>query len=181
MILTPDELRQHITTTDNDAVLEGKLKALESSIRRHTHNNFQDRGFRREADIVGGVFIVEALTPFSPGDTVQVSQCKLNKGLYTVKEVTDSTFTVVEPVLDERDVLVTKVVYPPDVKMGVVNLVKWEQNNREKVGIQTESISRHSVTYFNMDDKNAILGYPKSMLGFLQPYMMARFGRGIDT
>lgn len=181
MIISVEELRRHITTAEDDQVLEARLQALESSIRAYTNNNFQDRDFRREAEIVGSVFVVDALTPFDPGNTVQVSQCKLNKGLYTVKEVTDSTFTVVEPVRDERDVLVTKVVYPPDVKMGVVNLVKWEQNNREKVGVQSESISRHSVTYFNMDNGNAIMGYPKSMLGFLQPYMRPQFGEGIDT
>ena len=181
MILTPDELRKHITTTEDDAALEARLKAIELMIRGYTHNNFQDRDFRREAEIVGGVFIVDALTPFNPDDTVQVSQARLNKGLYTVKEVTDSTFTVVEPVLDERDVLVTKVVYPADVKMGVINLVKWEQNNREKMGVQSESISRHTVTYFNMDNENATMGFPKSLLGFLDPYIRARFGRGIDT
>lgn len=181
MILTPDELRWHITTTDDDAMLEGKLKALEISIRRHTHNNFQDRGFRREADIVGGVFLVEALTPFSPGDTVQVSQCELNKGLYTVDEVTDSTFTVKEPLLDERDVLVTKVVYPDDVKMGVIEMLKWKQKQGEKVGIQSETISRHTVNYVSMEKDNALMGYPKHLLDFLKPYKKARFGRGIDT
>lgn len=181
MILTPDELRQHITTTEDDAVLEFKLKALEHSIHKHAHNNFQDRDFRREADIVGGVFHVEALTPFNPGDTVHVSQAKQSKGLYTVAEVTDSTFTVKEPVLDEKDVLVTKVVYPPDVKMGVIELLKWKQNQGEKVGIQSETISRHSVTYVQMDKDNALLGYPKHLLDFLKPYKKARFGKGIRT
>ena len=181
MILTPDELRKHITTTEDAPTLEAKLKALEHSIRKHTHNNFQDRDFRREADIVGGVFLVEALTPFSPGDTVQVSQAKRSKGLYTVDEVTDSTFTVKEPVLDEENVLVTKVVYPPDVKLGVIEMLKWKQNQGQKVGIQSETISRHTVNYVSMDKDNALMGYPKHMLDFLKPYKKARFGRGIDT
>lgn len=181
MIISVEELRQHITPTEDDVVLEFKLKALEQSIRRHTQNNFQHRGFRREADIVGSVFKVNALPPFNPGDTVQVSQCELNKGLYTVAEVTDSTFTVKEPVTDEKDVLVTKVVYPHDVKMGVIELLKWKQNQGEKVGIQSETISRHTVNYVSMDKDNALLGYPKSMLGFLQLYMQPQFGEGIDT
>lgn len=70
--------------------------------------------------------------------------------------------------------------YPMDVKMGVVNLMKWELNNRDKVGIQSESISRHSVTYFNMDGDNSVMGFPKALMGFLKPYMKARFGRGIS-
>ena len=65
--------------------------------------------------------------------------------------------------------------YPPDVKMGVVNMLNWDLSNRDKVGIQSETLSRHSVTYFNMDGDNSTMGYPKSLLGFLKPYMRARF------
>lgn len=71
--------------------------------------------------------------------------------------------------------------YPMDVKMGVANLMKWEQNNRDKVGVSSETISRHSVTYFNMDGDNSIMGYPKSLMGFLKPYKRARFGRGLGV
>lgn len=65
--------------------------------------------------------------------------------------------------------------YPADVKMGVVNMLKWDLENRDKVGIQSETLSRHSVTYFNMDGDNSSMGYPKSLLGFLKPYKRARF------
>lgn len=65
--------------------------------------------------------------------------------------------------------------YPMDVKMGVINMLNWDLENRDKVGIQSETISRHSVTYFNMDGDNSTMGYPKSLLGFLKPYMKARF------
>lgn len=71
--------------------------------------------------------------------------------------------------------------YPMDVKMGVVNLLKWELTNRDKVGVQSETISRHSVTYFNMDGDNSTMGFPKALMGFLKPYMKARFGRGISV
>lgn len=65
--------------------------------------------------------------------------------------------------------------YPADVKMGVVNMLKWDLENRDKVGVQSETLSRHSVTYFNMDGDNSSMGYPKSLLGFLKPYKRARF------
>ena len=71
--------------------------------------------------------------------------------------------------------LITKVVYPFDVQMGIINMLKWDLDNRNKVGIASESISRHSVTYFNMDGDNSSIGYPKSLVGFLKPYMKARF------
>ena len=80
-----------------------------------------------------------------------------------------------ESLTTESDVLVTKVEYPMDVQMGVVNMLSWDLSNRDKVGIQSETISRHSVTYFNMDGDNSTIGYPKSLVGFLKPYMKARF------
>jgi hypothetical protein len=66
-----------------------------------------------------------------------------------------------------------------DIKMGVVNLLKWELGNREKVGIASETISRHSVTYVDQTGDNTIMGYPVALVGFLRPYKRAQFGRGI--
>ena len=86
----------------SDEKIEMKLKAIEQTIRAYTNNNFQDRDYRRTADIVGGLFMVEALTPFDIGDTVQISESRLNKGLFTVASTEDSTFTVEETVKDEK-------------------------------------------------------------------------------
>ena len=93
-----------------DAKILRKLKAIEQTIRAYTNNNFQDRAYRRTADIVGGLFVCEALTPFSVDDTVQISESKLNKGLYVVTSADDSTFTVAENVADEKGVLVQVVI-----------------------------------------------------------------------
>ena len=175
MIMSVKEFKTFVTTDIADGVIEAKLQALEMLIWKYTNNNFQKRSYRRTADIVGGLFLVEALTPFKVGDTVQITESQLNEGLFTVKEADDSTFTVNEEVEDETGVLVTKIVYPMDVKMGVVNMMKWDIKNRDKVGIQSETISRHSVTYFNMDGDNSTMGFPKSLVGFLKPYMKARF------
>ena len=70
--------------------------------------------------------------------------------------------------------------YPMDVKMGVVNLMKWELDMRDKVGVASESISRHSVTYVDQTGINTVMGYPVALMGFLKPYKKARFGRGIS-
>jgi hypothetical protein len=157
-----------------DEKIEMKLKAVEQTIRAYTNNNFQKRTHRRTADIVGGLFVVEALNPFNIGDTVQISESALNCGLYTVTTADDSAFMVVEDVEDESNVLCTKVEYPADVIDCAVNLLEWEVHNRSKVGIQSETLSRHSVTYFNMDGDNSVMGYPKSLLGCLKPYKKAR-------
>ena len=66
--------------------------------------------------------------------------------------------------------------YPMDVKMGVVNLLKWDLNMRDKVGVASESISRHSVTYVDQTGMNTVMGFPVSLMGFLKPYKKARFG-----
>lgn len=175
MIFSVEEIKKYISTDITDEILKEKLDGIELLIRNYTHNNFQNRGYRTEGYIIGNMFITEKPVPFKVGDTVQVSQSVLNEGLYTVETVEDSIFKVNEDVTDEFDILVTKVSYPADVKMGVVNMLKWDLENRDKVGIQSETISRHSVTYFNMDGDNSIMGYPKSLLGFLKPYKKARF------
>lgn len=179
MLMTVAELRQHIETNETDQSLEAKLQALELMIRAHTNNNFQHRGYRAAADLMGGVLMMEALQPFNTGDTVQIHGSRYNDGLYTVTETNDSTATVKEDTVDESGVMVTKVVYPMDVKMGVVKLLKWELERGDKVGVASETISRHSVTYFDMAGDNSTMGYPKSLLGFLRPYHRARFGQGV--
>lgn len=181
MIMTVAELRQFVTTDEEDRALEARLQALELLIRAYTNNNFQQRGFRVEADIRGGVFMSESLIPFAVGDTVMISQSDLQSDcLCTVKEIAhDTTFTVNESCADDDCILVTKVVYPADVKLGVANMLKWQLDNGDKVGVASETISRHSVTYFDMTGDNSAAGFPKALTGFLRPYMKARFGRGL--
>ena len=175
--MSVNEIREFIpNTTDTDSMLSTRLAAVESMIRHYTNNNFQHKGFRITADCDGSKFTSDSLVPFKVDDTVMISESELMNGmLLTVASVTGKTFTVKEDVSKEAAILVTRVVYPIDVKMGAVNLLKWELENREKVGIASETISRHSVTYFNMDGDNSVMGYPKSLLGFLKPYMKARF------
>ena len=105
MIMSVEEFKKFAPTDIADAVIEAKLQALEVLIRRYTNNNFQKRSYRRNADIVGGLFMVEALTPFKAGDTVQITESDLNEGLFTVKEADASTFTVNEDVEDDKDFL----------------------------------------------------------------------------
>lgn len=174
MIISVEELKQYMTTTETDAVLEAKLQALELSIRGYTNNNFQQRNIRTVCPVVAQ----KLFTPyphFKAGDTIQISQSIFNDGIYTIKGIVDEMIELDKGLLDENQVLVTKVEYPMDVVMGVVNMLKWDIENRDKVGIQSETLSRHSVTYFNMDGDNSTIGYPKTLVGFLKPYKKARF------
>lgn len=168
MIMSVEEFREYVPEAAGtiDVVLERKLQAVELLIRKYTNNNFQDRNKRFYTGISDGAF-TKTYPYIKEGDTVQISESKLNNGLYL--------FSNHMELLDEEYCLVTKVVYPMDVKMGVANMLKWDIENRDKVGIQSETISRHSVTYFNMDGDNSTIGYPKSLIGFLKPYKKARF------
>ncbi len=175
MILSVERIKQLIDFKDwTDEKIEMKLLAVEQTIRAYTNNNFQDRGYRVTANISGGEFSADSLIPFSVGDTVQISESEYNIGLFTVSAVDENTFTVAEDTREEESVLVTKIVYPADVVAACVNLMEWEYNNRGKVGIQSETLSRHSVTYFNMDGANQIMGYPASLLGCLKAYKKVR-------
>ena len=174
MIISVEDFKKQVETTLEDSVLEGKLQALELLIRKHTNNNFQNRGIRFKCPIMATKLYLS--TPFlKVGDTVQISESIYSDGIYVIKEVEEGFLVLDKPLFDESDVLVTKVEYPMDVVLGAVNMVKWDLDNRDKVGIQSETISRHSVTYFNMDGDNSSMGYPKSLLGFLVPYRKARF------
>lgn len=181
MIMTVAELRQFVTTDETDQALEARLQALELLIRAYTNNNFQVRAFRAVAVASADkTLLCGAAVPFKVGDTLQITDSELQpNALVTVASVSGSTVTVNEELYDESGVVVTKVVYPADIKLGVANMLKWQLDNGDKVGVQSETISRHSVTYFNLDGDNSLMGYPKSLLGFLKPYQRARFGQGL--
>lgn len=155
-------------------LLSMKLDAIESLIRSYTNNSFQNRKMRIEAPIEGGV-IVGYCQFFKVGDTLQISQSMVNDGLYGIAEIANGTITLDDEVYDYPMNTITKIVYPVDVQKGVIDMMLWEQENRQKVGIKSETISRHSVTYYDQDTNNQVMGYPVSILGFLKPYIKARF------
>ena len=174
MIISVEDVKKFITTNQPDAVLEAKLQALEALIRQYTNNNFQKRNIRTRCQVMSQMLYTD-YPHIGVGDTVQISESIYNDGVYVVQSIEDNLLTLDKKLTDESEVLVTKVEYPIDVVMGVVNLLKWDLDNRDKVGIQSETISRHSVTYFNMDGDNSTMGFPKSLLGFLNVYKRARF------
>lgn len=158
----------------NEKVIAEKLNAVELAIRSYTNNNFQNRYVRFYAVSLGNRLF--GTSDFlKVGDTVQISQSQVNDGLYTIKEIGSDFIRVDGELYKYPDNLVTKVEYPADVKSGVVDLLKWEIKNRQKVGIKSETLSRHSITYFDQDVNNQVMGYPVALLGFLRPYMKARF------
>lgn len=174
MIISVEKIRELVNFDDwTDAKIEMKLKAIEQTIREYTNNNFQDRDCRIQADIAAGVIMSESLIPFDVGDTIQISESRKNKGLFTVFEITDdTTFTVNEGAKDEENVLITKISYPADVVDCCVNLMEWVKNYGGKIGVKSETLSRHSVTY--EDSAGLFRGYPLGILNSVWHYRKAR-------
>lgn len=176
MIMSVEELKTFVQTDEDEALLKNKLSALELMIRAYTNNNFQVRAFRTMADAEGTVLVTSSAVPFAAGDTLQITNSDyMPDALVTVKAVDQNIISVNEMLFNEPRVMITKVVYPSDVRAGVANMINWELENRDKVGIASETISRHAVTYFDMGGENAVMGYPKALMGFLLPYVKARF------
>ena len=166
MIISIEKLRELVPSTAlSDDRARAKLLALEIAIRKHTNNNFQKRNFRTVGNIVNGVLVFDR-TLFKDGDTIEISNSKYNNGLYVLGEDAE--------MYDESNVLITKVEYPPDVIEGVVNMLEWETKHRDKVGVKSESISRYSVTYYDIESKS-VIGFPSGIVAFLTPYIKARF------
>lgn len=159
----------------DDEKIEMKLSAIEHAIRSYTNNRFHVLTVRSHCSIENG-YLCGLVYGFKIGDTVQISQSQYNDGLYVVESIDEANMSLsVGDLTDEPFVLVTKVAYPADVVAVAVNMLEWEKNNRAKVGIQSETLSRHSVTYFNMGAADQVMGYPSSLLGGLKPYRKVRF------
>lgn len=175
MIISVDEVMSLPEFQGADKkVVQRKLDALEVLIRNYTNNNFQNRNIRFLASSVGNK--INGVSPFlRVGDTIQISESLVNNGLYVIKEIDDVSITIDKEIFCVPSNLVTKVEYPMDVQDGVLELMKWGQKNKDKTGIKSETLSRHSVTYYDQDENNQAMGYPVSLLGFLDSYMKARF------
>ena len=157
----------------DEKTLERKMTAIEKAIRSYTHNNFQVREIRFKGSSLNKT--INGTHPYLKiDDTIQISQ-SVNDGLYVVTEVTDRSVTVDKELYCTGQNICTLVRYPEDVLEGSIKLLKWDIEKADKVGIASETLSRHSVSYVNMDGANTINGYPTSLFGFLKPYIKARF------
>ena len=173
MIITVEQLRTiEAYRNEQQIVCIEKIKAVESIVRAYTHNNFQNRRIRFISKSDGRLLL--SLCPYlKPGDTVQISR-SVNEGIYTVVD-TERGIQVDNELYTVEENLVTKVEYPLDIQSGVLDLIGWEVTNRKKVGVKSETISRHSVTYYDQDVNNTVMGYPVSLMAFCEPYMKPRY------
>jgi hypothetical protein len=171
MILTEMELVNLNKSLNADIEqLRMLCDGLEDFIRRYTNNPFTVRNITYNTPVVDGKLKTQS-SLINEDDCVLISNSRYNDGVYVVDSI-DGTLD--RELFDEPMVNVTLVRYPNAVKMGVMELLKYNVRMADKVGISSESISRHSVSYSGVGT-DGIGGYPASMMAFLKPYMKARF------
>lgn len=172
MIITVTDLKKQIDCGNaTDEQITAKLEAIEAVIRKYTNNNFQNRAVRFFGKS-SGMDVYGEPQYLSIGDTVQISGSKVNDGLYHITDVTADHIQVDKFLLTIDYNIVTKVEYPLDVIQCAIDLYSWKRNMGEKVGIKSETISRHSVTY--EDSGTLFMGYPIGILNGLDLYKKAR-------
>ena len=166
----------------NANITQSDLNAFEQAMRALTHNNFQDFNVRGYELTLTGYTITMArgsTTGLRVGGTVEINDTKYNNGLYVVKTLTLTGIEVEEttPFIDEtcKEGIVTKVAYPADIIKGVKKLIEYDVKMGGKAGIKSETISRMSVTYYDVNANENVDGYPAALLSFLKKYKKMRW------
>ena len=171
MIITVEELKAVSELSSiPDEQLTVMCEGIEDFIRQYTNNNFIVKNVTFNTPSMNGK--LETVSPLiKVGDTVLISNSKYNNGVY-VLTATDGTLD--KELFDDDNNKITLVKYPLAIKLGVVKLLQYNAKMDDKVGISSESLSRHSVSYAQ-PTSDSICGYPSSLMSFLKPYMKARF------
>lgn len=185
MIITLEQAKNVNPNTTQDT-----LNGFEAAIRQLTNNRFHVKEARWHKVTIQGNTITlgeGAVGVLKTGDTLQLGEAGVNDNLLVVIDTIESnalTFTVQKGVND-ADLLVdgeygvafaTLVRYPADIKQGLNKLLAYDLTMGAKVGIKSETISRLSVTYFDVSANENILGYPAALFAFVKPYFRVRWG-----
>lgn len=173
MIISLEDAKTHVDLKGwSDERILLKLKAIEKTVRKYTNNNFQNRNIRGVCAVDEQSMISGVIPGIKSGDTIQISESKYNSGLYVVDAVSDNQIIVSKELTAEESFLVTKIEYPENVIECCINLLEWSFTHGAKVGIKSETLSRHTVTY---EDSGTLFdGYPIGILNGLKMYKKAR-------
>jgi hypothetical protein len=153
---------------------------LETMVRASTNNNFQNVRFRCSGLVLSDDEIRVSkgrLDIFKVGDTIEINDSHFNDGLYTVLEASGDVLKIDGEFIAEvsTKAILTKISYPSDVLAGIKKLIQYDSKMAGKIGVKSESISRHSVTYYDVTASESQEGYPATLLGFLKKYKKLRW------
>lgn len=176
MIISVEELTAQVDCGDmSDVAIQRRLASIEAVIRKYTNNNFQNKFARIEGKSDNGR--IYGTSPYiKVGDTVQITQSKVNDGLYVVESVNDGYITVDKNVYDVSFNRMTKIEYPHDIVDCAIKLFEWQSEYGSKIGIKSESetLSRHSTSVTYEDSSSLYMGYPTGLLSGLALYKKSR-------
>lgn len=177
MIITLEEAKKIDSNVTQD-----ELDAYEIMVRHLTHNNFQNvkiRFCKIEFSANNKIILLSDPMGLRVGDTIQISDSTYNDGLAVIETIEDRTLTVTtkEPLFVGSffGAFITKVKYPADIAYGVQRLIEYKQKMGNKLGIKSESISRMSTTYYDINASDNIEGFPASKFSFLKKYRKLRW------
>ena len=173
MLCTADEIRSYVTTDLTDAQIVARMAAIEAAVRAYTNNHFLEINAKANAYQVAAATMIDN-DVFQVGDTVEINHSVRSDGLCKVIAA-DGEGVLLDPVPygEKGGFTVTLVKYPADVVMAAINMLKWSLEYGDKQGIKSETISRWSVTYFDMDNASEG-GYPRAIMTALKPYRQAQ-------
>lgn len=172
MIITLEEAKKIFPSVSQE-----DLDGIEEAIRKLTNNPFQNINVRAHHLTFSGSDTIntkEALIGLRQGETVQISNSKINDGLFVIEEIKDNKIIVEgEPQffeIDCEEAVLTKVEYPSDILLGVKKLLKYDAKMVTKMGLKSKTVSRMSETYFDQNSGDSINGYPATMMDFTKKY-----------
>lgn len=175
MIISLEEA-QTLDSTIQQADLDG----LEVTVRNLTNNKFQNTGIRYKQLRFSGnqitcMFDVKGIRV---GDTVEINDSIYYDGLYMVESVNQRVIGLVGADFENEFIskaILTKIEYPPDILLGVKKVLTYQAKMSSKLGIKSESVSRMSTTYFDVNAADNIDGLPAALFSFLNKYRKMRW------
>ena len=165
----------------DDSITQEDLDAFEVAFRSLTNNSFQNKHIRfKDIEFVGEnlIAVKDPILGIKTGDTIEVNYSHYNDGLYVVEELTGKQIKVQGTpffVANTGGSMLTLVQYPADVKAGLKKILSYNLKMADKIGIKSESISRMSTTYYDVNASETVDGYPAALVSFLQKYEKMRW------
>ena len=162
-------------------VTQEDLDAFEVAFRSLTNNSFQNKHIRfKDIEFVGEnlIAVKDPIVGIKTGDTIEVNYSHYNDGLFVIEEIAGKQIKVQgKPffVANTSGSMLTLVQYPADVKAGLKKILSYNLKMADKIGIKSESISRMSTTYYDVNASETVDGYPAALVSFLQKYEKMRW------
>ena len=165
----------------DDSITQDDLDAFEVAFRSLTNNSFQNKHIRfKDIEFVGENLIAvnDPIVGLKVGDTIEVNYSHYNDGLFVIEEIAGKQIKVQGTpffLANTGGSMLTLVQYPADIARGIKKLIAYDKKMASKIGIKSESISRMSITYYDVNASENIDGYPASLLSFLTKYEKMRW------